>query len=73
MIGCICKLIAKVLATRLVKVMEEIIGEYQHVFVGSRQILDAVLVVNETVDDLMNSKDGLVCKLDMKKTYDYVN
>lgn len=58
---------------RLSKVLEEFIGECQHVFVASRQIQDAILVVNETVDDLvMNSKDGLICKVYMEKAYDHV-
>lgn len=74
LVGYIYKLIAKVLARRLVKVLGQVIGDSQHVFVGGRLILDAVMVANETVDDLMtNKKDVLVCKLDMKKAYDYVN
>lgn len=62
------------LARRLVKVLGEIIGDCQHTFVGCRQILDAVLAANETVDELMsNIKDGLMCKPDMEKAYDHVN
>lgn len=70
LIGCIYKLTAKVLARRVVKVMGEIIGVCQHAFAGGRQIFDAVMAANETVDDLfVNKKDGLVCKLDIEKTY----
>lgn len=73
LVVCLYKLIAKVLARRLVKVLGEIIGDCQHAFVGGRQILDAVFAANETVDELSNNKDRLVCKLDMEKTYDHVN
>lgn len=74
LVGCIYKLIVKVLARRLSKVLGEVIGDCQHAFVGGRQILDAVIAANETVDDLLkNKKEGLVCKLDMEKAYDYVN
>lgn len=38
LVGCIYKLIANVLARKLVKVTGEIIGECQHAFVGGRQI-----------------------------------
>lgn len=74
LVGYIYKLIAKVLTRRLFKVFGEVIGEYQHAFVGGRQILDAMMAANETVDDLLvDKKDGFVCKLDMEKAYNNVN
>lgn len=70
LLGCIYKLISKLLARRLTKVL----GESQHAFVEGRQILDVVKVANEVVDDLVSSKrDGILIKLDMEKTYDCVN
>lgn len=40
-------------------------------FVGSRHILDAAIVASEMVDKVVGSrKAGILCKLDMKKTYD---
>lgn len=41
--------------------MGDTISEYQSVFVGERQILDAVLVANEIVEDIRRIKQkGLV-------------
>lgn len=44
LVGCIFKLISKVLARKLTKVLGDLIGDCQHAFVEGRQILDAVLV-----------------------------
>lgn len=39
-----------------------------------RQILDAVMVANEFVDDLVSRKrEGILFKLDMEKAYDHVS
>lgn len=73
LVGCIYKLISRVLARRLFKMLEETIGENQHVFVNGRQILDAAMVANEVVDNLVdNKREGLLCKLDMEKMYNHV-
>ena len=47
LVGCIYKLLSKVLANRLKKVLPSIIGPYQGAFVHNRQILDGVLIANE--------------------------
>lgn len=74
LIGSIYKILAKVLANRLKKVVPRVIGEAQLAFLGGRNILDGVLIANEIVDWWkVNRKKGVILKLDFQKTYDSVN
>lgn len=47
LIGCLYKITAKLLETRLKKVVGSIIGEAQSAYVAGRNILDGPLIVNE--------------------------
>lgn len=54
--------------------LAKVIGKCQHAFVEGTQILDAIMVANEVVDDLIYRKrKWMLCKLDMEKADDNVN
>ena len=68
------KLLTKVLANRLKKVVGKVVSSSQNAFVEERQILDAALIANEAIDSLLKRKEsGVLCKLDLEKAYDHIN
>ena len=68
------KILTKVLANRIKKVMDKVISKSQNAFVEGRQILDVVLIANEIVDStLRRKKCGLGCNLDIEKAYDSIS
>ena len=74
LVGSVYKLIVKVLANRLEKVMHGLVNTAQNAFVEGRQILDASLIANEVIDLILMKKErGLLCKLDIEKTYDQMD
>ncbi|MCH98891.1 LINE-1 reverse transcriptase like, partial [Trifolium medium] len=50
LLGCLYKLLAKVLAARLAKVMDSVVASTQSAFIKGRNLVDGVMVVNEVVD-----------------------
>ena len=59
---------------RLRGVLHETIHSTQGAFVQGRQILDAILIANEIVDEKRRSgQEGIVFKIDFEKAYDLVS
>ena len=74
LVGSVYKLLAKILANRLKSVMGEVISDSQQAFIQRRQILNAVLIANETLDSrLKDNKPGLLLKMDIEKAFNHVN
>ena len=74
LVGGLYKILAKVLANRIKRVLSKVISPEQSAFVEGRQILDAVLIANEAVDTIIRRKEnGIVCKLDIEKAYDHLS
>ena len=74
LIGMISKVISKILANRIKKVMDDVISESQSAFIKDRYILDGPLVLNEVLEWLKRkSKKAFLLKIDFEKAYDNVN
>lgn len=74
LIGAIYKVLAKVLASRLQKVLPSLISAAKGAFVHGRQILDGVLIANECIHSRFKTRrPSLICKLDFEKAYDRVD
>lgn len=74
LISSVYKIISKILAERLKKVIHKLVGTQQLAFIKGRQIMDAILMANELVDSRVKSSlPGILCKLDIQKAYDHLN
>jgi len=74
LVGCLYKILSKVLANRLRMVIGKVIYDTQSAFVKDRQILDCILIANEVVDEARKTKKELLLfKVDFEKAYDSVD
>ncbi|KAK3220321.1 hypothetical protein Dsin_014291 [Dipteronia sinensis] len=74
LVGSCYKLLAKVLANRLKKCMDSIIGETQMAFVTNRQISNSLVIAEEIINKWKGDMErGLIVKLDFEKAYDSVD
>ncbi|GKD18715.1 RNA-directed DNA polymerase, eukaryota, reverse transcriptase zinc-binding domain protein, partial [Tanacetum coccineum] len=73
LIGSLYKIIAKILANRLVMILGDLVNEIQSTFVANKQILDGPFILNELVQWCKKKKkQSMVFKVDFKKAYDSV-
>nr|GEV78470.1 RNA-directed DNA polymerase, eukaryota [Tanacetum cinerariifolium] len=74
LIGCLYKVVTKILANRLSSVISELISDVQTAFLPNRQILDGPFIINELLSWCKHKKQqAMVFKVDFAKAYDYVS
>ena len=72
--GCVSKVISKVLAERLKRVITAVISPEQTAFVSGRSITDGPLIVTEIISwAKYRSKSTFVLKVDFEKAFDNLN
>lgn len=68
------KIVKKIIANRIKKVLLKIISENWGGFALSRQIIDNVIVVQEAIHSSIQRKEkGIIIKLDMANSFSWVN
>lgn len=73
LVGCMYKVVAKVLAKRLQKVLHGVIDERQCAFLGGRNLFHCALIANEVVDEARRKKKKcMILKVDYEKMYDSI-
>ncbi|GJR76959.1 RNA-directed DNA polymerase, eukaryota [Tanacetum coccineum] len=73
LIGCIYKVVTKVLAIRLATVISDLVSDTQSAFVANRQILDGPFLLNELLTWCKKKKKQVMFfKVDFAKAYDSV-
>jgi len=74
LVGCMYKVLAKLLGNRLRAVIGSVVSDSKSAFVRGKQIMDGILVANEAVDEARRrNKEMLLFKVDFEKAYDSVD
>lgn len=60
LIGCVYKVVAKILTKRMSKVIESVIAENQSAFVGGRQIIDGIVILDEVIHEAKLKKKSVL-------------
>ncbi|CAL5191793.1 unnamed protein product [Lathyrus oleraceus] len=74
LVGCLYRLISKILAARLRLVIGKLVSPFQTAFIEGRQLFDGVVVLNEILDFAKRKRRKcMVLKVDFEKAYDCVS
>lgn len=74
LVSIVYKILSKILANRMKKVLPGIISPSQSAFIKNRQIMDGPLIVNEVIDWAKHNKKSIfIFKSDIAKAYDTVS
>nr|GEV41831.1 RNA-directed DNA polymerase, eukaryota [Tanacetum cinerariifolium] len=73
LIGSVYKIVAKILANRLVEILGDLVHEVQSAFIANRQILDGPFILDELIHWCKSKKmQSMLFKVDFEKAYDSV-
>ena len=74
LIGSLYKIVAKILASRLVCVLDDLVNEVQSGFIADRQMLDGPFILNEVLQWCRSKKQqAVIFKVDFEKAFDSVS
>lgn len=73
LIGCVYKIVAKLLANRVKRVMPSIIDECQSAFIAGRHLLHSVVITNVVEEARRGKKLCMIFKVDLERAYDFVS
>lgn len=73
LVGCLYKIITKILAARMKRVLPKVIHDTQYAFLEGRGMLDSVVIANEVIHEAKSvGMSAMVFKVDFEKAYDSV-
>ena len=74
LVGCLYKIVAKILSLRMKMVLHKVIDVRQSTFLAGRDLMDSVLVANVVLEEVKRRKSSCIfVKVDYEKAYDSVD